>query len=276
MKIITITTILVLLLGGGISTVAAQTSLPGEVLYPVKTLVEDIELGLVTNPEIKFQIAAKLANERLEEIQTLIENEKPVPEQAYFEWQMQLWETLECALQSENPSAKLLQVREMVVQQARQSNEGELRGEPIPNFYKNTLQSQMQLMDAGIAEPQKLASELDYMFNYVQKNGKDQLETQFVTPYLESDESLDQKSSSEMDDYKWMFQTGLIDEEDEEDDEAGKANHLNSGNQGDNENGDNGGENGGLNGDGNDSSGGDNGGSGGNGGGNGGGGGGGG
>ncbi|MBE0684375.1 MAG: hypothetical protein IH585_00075, partial [Anaerolineaceae bacterium] len=45
MKLITIATILSLLLGGGITAVAAQDSLPGDLLYPVKTLVEDIELG---------------------------------------------------------------------------------------------------------------------------------------------------------------------------------------------------------------------------------------
>lgn len=277
MKIFTIATIFVLLLGGGISTVAAQTSLPGEVLYPVKTLVEDIELGLVTNPEIKFQIASKLANLRMEEIQELIENEKPVPEQAYFDWQMQLYTVLECALQSENPDAKLLQVREMVMQQARQSNEGELRGEPIPNLYQNTLQSQMNLMDAGMAEPQNLMNELQYMFKYMQKNGKEALEEQVLsqieTLSAESAEIVEDKSSGEiLDDYQWMFQTGNLDEDEkEEESQDGNDNHMNGGNQGDNENSENGGDNGGLNGDGNDSSGGQNGGSGGNGGGNGGG-----
>ena len=236
MKIITIATILMLLLGGGISTVAAQTSLPGDALYPVKTLVEDIEFGLVTNPEIKFQIASKLANNRYEEIQTLLEKGETVPQQAFFEWQMQLYTVLECALQSENPSAKLLMVREMVMQQARQSNQGTLTGEPIPNLYQNTLQSQMKLVDAGIEEPEKLASELDFMFKYVQQKGKDQVESEWEALTLQDETLTEMTSTGEVrTDYQWMYMTGKLDEEDVHD--GSNNNHMNAGNQGDNDNG---------------------------------------
>jgi hypothetical protein len=117
MKILTIATILMLLLGGGISTVAAQTSLPGDVLYPVKGLVEDIELGLATKPETQFQIALKHANQRFLEIQTLIESGEMVPEPLFFEWHMQLCTALQFALQSGDPTGNLLMVQQMLQQQ---------------------------------------------------------------------------------------------------------------------------------------------------------------
>lgn len=261
MKILTIATILMLLLGGGISTVAAQTSLPGDALYPVKTLVEDIELGLTTNPDVKFQIASQHANQRFNEIQLMIENGEIVPEPFFFAWQMQLCTALEYALQSGDPTSNLLMVQQMLQQQTMQANKGVHTGEPIMNLFKNTLKNQEKLVDAGIEDPGKLASELEYMANYKKQNGKEALEESWESLYLaDAQISSDEGSEEIPDDYQFMYMTGKIDD-DEDDGQDGENNHQNSGdNQGGNENGD-----------GNDSSGGDNGGSGGNGGGNGGG-----
>ncbi|MBE0687923.1 MAG: hypothetical protein IH585_18165, partial [Anaerolineaceae bacterium] len=235
MKIVTIATILMLLLGGGISTVAAQTSLPGDVLYPVKNLVEDIELGLTTNPDVKFQIASQHANQRFLEIQTMIENGEIVPEPFFFEWQMQLCTALEYALQSGDPTGSLLMVQQMLQQQTMQANKGEQTGEPIMNLFKNTLQNQANLVDAGIAEPDKLASELDYMATFKKQNGKQALEESWESLYLADAQISGDDSSGEIpDDYQFMYMTGKI-VDDDDDGQDGNNNHQNSG---DNENGD--------------------------------------
>ena len=207
-----------LLLGGGISTVAAQTSLPGDVLYPVKTLVEDIELGLATKPDTQFQIASQHANQRFEEIQTLIENGEFVPEPLFFEWQMQLCTALRYALQSGDPTGNLLMVQRMLQQQTMQANKGKQTDEPILNLFKNTLENQVKLVGAGMKEPDKLANELAYMANYKKQNGKEELENQWETLYL-TEAQLDSQSSSDEidDDYQWMYMKGKIDDDDAED-----------------------------------------------------------
>jgi hypothetical protein len=65
-------------LGGGIVW-AANASLPGDLLYPVKTTVEDARLALVSAPEHQVGLALQFAEERVEEIQTLAEAGRQVP-----------------------------------------------------------------------------------------------------------------------------------------------------------------------------------------------------
>lgn len=66
-------------IGGGVA-LAADDSLPGDTLYPVKLAVEDARLGLASSPEAQVALALRLADERTEEIEALIAQGAPVPE----------------------------------------------------------------------------------------------------------------------------------------------------------------------------------------------------
>lgn len=59
--------------GGGGMAFASQGSLPGEKLYPVKTLVENTRLALTVRPEAKERLAIDLAAKRVAEIKTIME-----------------------------------------------------------------------------------------------------------------------------------------------------------------------------------------------------------
>lgn len=59
------------LLGGGGVAYASQNSLPGDTLYPVKLVTEDLQTAIAWNPEKKMELEAKFANRRLEEIKKL-------------------------------------------------------------------------------------------------------------------------------------------------------------------------------------------------------------
>lgn len=111
MKLITIATILSLLLGGGISAVAAQDSLPGDILYPVKTFVEDIELRIATVPETGFAVALKHANYRFDEINTLVGEGRIVTEAQFYEWQHAFQKALQPGVETKDPIGKLLMVQ---------------------------------------------------------------------------------------------------------------------------------------------------------------------
>lgn len=65
--------------GGGVA-LAAEDSLPGDSLYPVKLAVEDTRMELVSSPEAQVALALQFADERTQEIEALIAQGEPVPE----------------------------------------------------------------------------------------------------------------------------------------------------------------------------------------------------
>jgi hypothetical protein len=66
-------------LGGGV-TWAASDSLPGSVLYPVKLAGEDARLFLASTSESQVELALRFADERVAELQALVERGSSVPD----------------------------------------------------------------------------------------------------------------------------------------------------------------------------------------------------
>jgi hypothetical protein len=86
---------LVLAFGGvGTTAYAAQDSLPSEPLYPVKQFTEQVRLALTTDPEAETNLLLDLAEERLNEIETLAERGSAAP----IETSQKLEEHLQLAL----------------------------------------------------------------------------------------------------------------------------------------------------------------------------------
>ena len=68
---IAIALLIVLVAGTGVAS-AAQSSLPGDALYPIKTdVTEPLRVALAPTPEAKAQVEASIATTRLEEAETL-------------------------------------------------------------------------------------------------------------------------------------------------------------------------------------------------------------
>lgn len=68
---IVIGAIIVALLAGGGTAYASQGSLPGDTLYPVKLMTEDVQTTVAFDPEKKAGLETRFANRRLEEIKKL-------------------------------------------------------------------------------------------------------------------------------------------------------------------------------------------------------------
>ncbi|HSM24051.1 MAG TPA: DUF5667 domain-containing protein, partial [Anaerolineaceae bacterium] len=247
MKLITVFTILGLLLGGGITAVAAQDSLPGDILYPIKTLVEDIEIGLATKPETQFQIASNHANKRFSEIQELIEQGELPPEPLFYSWQSHLETALRYALQTGDPSGNLMMVQQMLQQQTMMMNKGDSTNVPIMNTFMNALKFQQGLVEAGIEEPENLANELEFMFQYQQQLGKEEGEDLWQNLYQEQMQSQNAGEDQNFE-YQWMFSRsefndGLEPPQYNKPDDPGANNsyndHPNGGNSGENDQGNN-------------------------------------
>ncbi|TFH37317.1 MAG: hypothetical protein E4G99_02865 [Anaerolineales bacterium] len=89
--------------GTGATAYAAQDSLPDQALYPVKTWIEDIRLDLTKGPQADFNLLMEFVEVRIEEIQTLVEDGLPVPNQVATRLQFQLQEMLKLAAQMDDP-----------------------------------------------------------------------------------------------------------------------------------------------------------------------------
>ncbi|MEA1979043.1 MAG: DUF5667 domain-containing protein, partial [Chloroflexota bacterium] len=91
---------------------AAQESLPSEALYPIKTFVEDVRLALTSDPEAEADLLLQLSDERMEEIEALIEQGLPVPNEVAIRLQEQLNQALQEAAKLDD--ARLLMLMEQV------------------------------------------------------------------------------------------------------------------------------------------------------------------
>ncbi|MBW6473390.1 MAG: hypothetical protein K0B14_09725 [Anaerolineaceae bacterium] len=261
MKLITIATILSLLLGGGISAVAAQDSLPGDLLYPVKTLVEDIELGLATDPETEFDIALNHAFKRFEEIHILIDEGEVVGEAHLLAWQEAFQRALQYGVNTEDPIGKLLMVQQQLKYQEQLMNKGEQTGVPFQNQFERMMNYQAGLVDASIEDPELLASELEFMATFSKQYGEEKLEDAWMYLYMNreglvegnvfSQQTQNQGTETQVGPFEWMHQQeDVLSEVDPNlfrnfgEDKNSTYDHLNAGDNDNGNNGNNGGSGG--------------------------------
>ena len=82
---------LALLLGGTGGTVyASQSSLPGEMLYPVKTLSEDVRNQITIDPQASIDLNLDLADRRVAEMAALDEEGEPLLDSVVLRFQQHL------------------------------------------------------------------------------------------------------------------------------------------------------------------------------------------
>lgn len=96
----------------GVTAYAAQESLPDEALYPVKTWIEDARLGLTADPQTDFDLLLSFIEERIVEIEALVQQGDPVPEQVTLRLNNQLQQMANVAADLDNPA--LLKAMEQV------------------------------------------------------------------------------------------------------------------------------------------------------------------
>jgi hypothetical protein len=111
-----VTLVLVVLVGmaalGGGLVWAASGSLPGDALYPVKLMAEDVRLSLASGPAGKVDVALGLVEERVEEMQSLAQSGRQVPEKTLVHMERHLESSLARAAESdeEQMSGLLIQI----------------------------------------------------------------------------------------------------------------------------------------------------------------------
>jgi hypothetical protein len=96
----------------GATAYAAQESLPNQALYPVKTWIEDVRLGLASSPQTDFDLLMGFVDERIDEIEGLIDAGLPVKNEVQTRLQAQWQQALQIA--AEMDDAELLKAMEQV------------------------------------------------------------------------------------------------------------------------------------------------------------------
>ena len=90
--------------GTGVTAYAAQESLPDQALYPVKTWIEDLRLGLTKDPQADFDLLFGYVEERIAEIEALVEGGLAVPEQVATRLNVHLQQMARVAADLDDPA----------------------------------------------------------------------------------------------------------------------------------------------------------------------------
>jgi len=150
-----------ILLFSGTVTVAAQHSLPGASLYPVKIWTENVQLSLTASPKAKAALLLRLSEIRMDEIIALADQGNSPPEEVFnlLEKHIQQILTLASDMDDEALSQTLLQLREFlqtqqnrIAQHQRYTNR---ETEKLLTQTRQRLQSYLDTVDGGLSDPQR-------------------------------------------------------------------------------------------------------------------------
>jgi len=147
--------------GGGI-TWAASDSLPGDVLYPVKLAAEDVRLSLASAPESQVELALQFADERVAELEALVERGSLVPETAVARMERHLFRAMnQAAWASDEEMPGLLkriaqrtQVQAQTLQQLQLRTRAQTQNQAQLQNAHRICQRAQQEATAGLGDPQ--------------------------------------------------------------------------------------------------------------------------
>ncbi|HTX91853.1 MAG TPA: DUF5667 domain-containing protein [Anaerolineales bacterium] len=149
----------VVFLAGTASTVyAAQSSLPDETLYPLKTFSEDVHLALTVSPQAQLNLTLEFTDRRVDEITALQAAGKAIPQNLIDRYQDELDRTLSLAVRLGDPAMtqSLGQVSEHAAGQLQKLHELEGNNpslQALQNVH-DRLQQQVRDAELGKTDPQ--------------------------------------------------------------------------------------------------------------------------
>lgn len=152
--------------GGGVTVAAAQSSLPDQVLYPVKIWSENVRVDLVADPETQFDLALQFAGRRAEEIYRMAEAGKVAPEDVTNQMQDQLEFALQVAAnQPPETGVQLLErARDCLHQQDQLMQQFETQASPNTQAalqrVRQMIQERLNWVEDGLVNPTRLHDHL--------------------------------------------------------------------------------------------------------------------
>jgi hypothetical protein len=174
-----------LILGGsGITAVSAQASYPDSTLYPVKLLTEDIQFGLTSDPQAKWELSLRLTEKRMVEIRTMLTNDVIPSDTALQRLNTRLMMTLHLASSLEEPLASqaLTQTQARLETQSQlmlQTQVASPQGQLVMAQVQEMIQERIRQTQSGQEDPLQLQQQLQLQ---LQQQQQTQPQYQIGTP----------------------------------------------------------------------------------------------
>ena len=155
----TIILVLLAVFGGGVTTVAAaQTALPNETLYPVKTWSEDVRLNMENDPQAKLSLAFEYITRRADEIQSMFTADNAIPEKLITRFENQQQQLLELAVVLPDSQAipALERISDQALRQEKMMSQINVQDQTVQQMrvrIQAMLQTQEQIAQHGIKDP---------------------------------------------------------------------------------------------------------------------------
>jgi hypothetical protein len=136
--------------GAGVTGAVAQNSLPNEALYPVKLLIEDVQLGLASTPDAQIEAQLEQAQQRVREMVQLTDRGAAIPAEVPVRLQTRLQAALQIAAQLDDQSmrAALDRIQLRTQDQLREMERLQLH-EPV-----QALTQAREMAQLGLRDPQ--------------------------------------------------------------------------------------------------------------------------
>ena len=137
-----------LLLGGSGATVAAaQSSLPGDILYDLKLLSENTAAQFVADPEVQFDLSLDLLERRAEEIQTLLLDRQVPAEETITRYQDQIEQAIILSLNLSEDQIAQAFAQIQIRLQTQEQTMAQIRVNASPEALQYMLQMQKMVQE---------------------------------------------------------------------------------------------------------------------------------
>ena len=148
-----------LLLSGAGMALAANASLPGEALYPLKTLGEGLKISFSgSDPAGQFALQREFVQQRTLEALALTQTGQPLPEYFLDRWEAQMEQMLQSGAQLDesNLQNQLLRIRTEWQAQARLLQMQQTRTDQAALQQVQTMyQQRLEWVETGLTDPQR-------------------------------------------------------------------------------------------------------------------------
>lgn len=163
--------IIVVFGGSGATALAAQTSLPDDVLYPVKTFTEDLRLDITVDPVEKVDLLGEYTNRRVDEIASLVSKGLEIPEEAIirYVYQMDLLLGYTANLEGDEVTETLKKVQVWIHDRDRVMDMT-MKGmpetvDPRLETLRHMLMAQNRVVEEGLETPLEFQQQFQYRAN---------------------------------------------------------------------------------------------------------------
>ena len=134
-----------LLGGGGITVVAAQSSQPGDLLYPVKAISEDVYYQLTTGNQNRLNLSLDYADRRMVEIQTMLEEGHLPSNAVLLRLQTHLQTALELSVKNTSEVDRLLEQTRLQLEKQLQTHLQQTSSDPAREALRLQVRDMLQV-----------------------------------------------------------------------------------------------------------------------------------